>query len=60
MNQFSQDLIANAQQGIVAYDREFHYLLWNPYMERVSGIAAEEVLGRVAAEQGRMSGEPAG
>jgi len=50
MNQFSQDLIANAQQGIVAYDREFRYLLWNPYMERISGIAAEEVLGRVAPD----------
>ncbi|MDQ2743535.1 MAG: EAL domain-containing protein [Chloroflexota bacterium] len=50
MNQFSQDMISNAQQGIVAYDREFRYLLWNPYMERVSGIAAEEVLGRVAPD----------
>jgi len=50
INQFSQDMISNAQQGIVAYDREFRYLLWNPSMERVTGIAAEEVLGRVALD----------
>ncbi len=49
-NQFSQDMIASAQQGIVAYDREFRYLLWNPYMERVTGIAAAEVLGQVALD----------
>jgi len=50
MNQFNQDLISNAQQGIVAYDRAFRYRLWNPYMERVTGIAAEEVLGQVALD----------
>lgn len=50
INQFSQDMISNAQQGIVAYDREFRYLLWNPSMERVTGIAEEEVLGRVALD----------
>src|SRR6202021_437851 len=32
----------------IVYDPELRYQLWNPYMERLTGKRAEEVLGQVA------------
>ena len=45
-NQFRQEIISGAGEGIVVYDRELRYILWNRYMEQMTGIAAEKVLGR--------------
>ena len=47
-NQFAAEIIENAGEGIVVYDRKFRYLLWNRFMEDLTGIAAEEVLGKQA------------
>lgn len=44
--QFNQEIINSAREGIVVYDRELRYLVWNPYMEELSGFKASEVLGR--------------
>jgi len=46
----SQAVIIGAAQGIILYDRELRYQLFNPFMERLTGKSADEVLGRVAAE----------
>ena len=43
---FNQQVINGAREGIVVYDRSLRYLAWNPFMEELSGIKAEEVLGR--------------
>lgn len=48
--QFNQDIIQGAAEGIIVYDNELRYLVFNPSMERLTGKRAEEVLGRVAAE----------
>ncbi|WP_224959067.1 hybrid sensor histidine kinase/response regulator [Geomonas subterranea] len=48
--QFNQEIINSAREGIVVYDRELRYLVWNPYMEEITGIAASEVLGRHPAD----------
>ena len=49
-NQFAAEIIENAGEGIVVYDREFRYLLWNRFMEDLTGIAAEDVLGKKAMD----------
>jgi diguanylate cyclase (GGDEF)-like protein/PAS domain S-box-containing protein len=48
--QFNEAVIANASQGIVVYDRDLHYVVFNPFMEKLTGLSAEEVLGRAAHE----------
>ncbi|MCB9867956.1 MAG: PAS domain S-box protein [Phycisphaerales bacterium] len=48
--QFNREIIESAHEGIIAYDRELRYILWNPFMERLSGMPADAVLGRKAVE----------
>ena len=45
-SRFNQQIIANAREGIIVYDRDGRYVVWNPYMEELSGLKAERVLGR--------------
>jgi len=47
---FSELLVANSVDGLLAYDEELRYTLWNPAMERISGLPASMTLGRVATE----------
>ena len=44
--QFSRQIVETAQEGILVLDRNFRYVLWNPFMERLTGRLAVEVLGR--------------
>ncbi len=44
--EFSDALIGSSMDGILAYDREFRYTLWNPAMERLSGAPKQAVLGK--------------
>ena len=48
--QFNHAIIQDAGEGIIVYDRELRYKVFNPYMERLTGKRAEEVLGKVAVE----------
>lgn len=43
-------LIESSQDGILAYDKEFRYTLWNKAMEQMSGMSREEVVGKIAFE----------
>ncbi|MCY2992022.1 MAG: PAS domain S-box protein, partial [Planctomycetota bacterium] len=45
-SQFNEQVIRNVQEGIVVYDRNLRYQLWNPFMERLTGYTAQELLGR--------------
>jgi PAS domain S-box-containing protein len=45
-----RSLIESSQDGILAYDKETRYTLWNPEMERMSGMKAEDVVGKNAFE----------
>ncbi|HYK02710.1 MAG TPA: EAL domain-containing protein [Thermoanaerobaculia bacterium] len=49
-NRFATEIIENAGEGIVVYDRELRYLLWNRFMEELTGMPAADVLGRPATE----------
>lgn len=48
LGKLSQQIVASVQEGIVVYDRELRYTLWNPFMERLTGQPASEVLGKNA------------
>ena len=45
---FSDALIGSSMDGILAYDRQFRYTVWNPAMEQLSGAPKEKVLGKSA------------
>jgi diguanylate cyclase (GGDEF)-like protein/PAS domain S-box-containing protein len=49
-HQFVEQVIANAGEGIVVYDQALRYVVWNPAMERLTGLDAAEALGRSALE----------
>ncbi len=46
--EFSENLIHSSIDGILAFDRQYRYTMWNRGMERIWGIPAERVVGRVA------------
>jgi PAS domain S-box-containing protein len=48
--QFSELLVQSSTEGIIGIDREFRYTLWNPCMEAISGIPADQILGRTIFE----------
>jgi PAS domain S-box-containing protein len=43
-----RQVIMNAREGIIAYDRDLTCILWNTFMEHLTGIPATEVLGKRA------------
>ncbi|HTP41021.1 MAG TPA: PAS domain S-box protein, partial [Nitrospiria bacterium] len=66
VNRFNQQIIANAREGIIVYDRHGRYAVWNPYMEELTGLKADRVLGKrptdlpalYEAEHARLAMEP--
>jgi two-component system, OmpR family, phosphate regulon sensor histidine kinase PhoR len=46
----SEAILANIADGIVAVDREGAIVLWNATAEEITGVPAEEALGRRVAE----------
>lgn len=48
--QVNKEIIDGAAEGIILYDSELRYQIFNPYMERVTGMPSGQVLGRVATE----------
>jgi PAS domain S-box-containing protein len=43
-------ILANIADGIVAVDRDGEVVLWNAAAEQITGVAAEEALGRTPAQ----------
>ena len=48
--QVNREIIEGAAEGIIVYDSELRYQLFNPFMERLTGKRAEELLGKIATE----------
>jgi formate hydrogenlyase transcriptional activator len=48
--QINREIISGAAEGIVLYDSELRYQLFNPFMERLTGMRSEQVIGRVATD----------
>lgn len=47
---FATTVIDSVGEGIIVYDRELRYRLWSRTMERLTGLPAEQVLGKGALE----------
>jgi PAS domain S-box-containing protein len=45
-SQFNQQIVASAQEGIIVYGRHLKYQVWNPFMEQLTGMRADQVLGK--------------
>jgi PAS domain S-box-containing protein len=50
LNQFNKQIIESAHEGIVVYDKELNYLTWNPFMEKITGFSAVDVINKNALE----------
>jgi formate hydrogenlyase transcriptional activator len=48
--QFNNEIIQGAAEGIIVYDQQLRYKVFNPFMEGLTGKRAEEVVGKVATE----------
>ena len=44
--EFNTQIVASAQEGIVVVDEHRRCVLWNPFMERLTGVSAQEVVGK--------------
>ena len=49
-SQLNQQIILGAKEGVIVYDRHLKYLVWNPFMEALTGVPAAEVIGKLPAE----------
>jgi PAS domain S-box-containing protein len=43
-------IVESSVDGILAFDRDLRYTLWNAGMERITGLARDAVLGRAAPD----------
>ena len=48
--QLSRPIVEGVPEGVVVYDCELRYRLWNRFMEKLTGQPAAEVLGKHALE----------
>jgi PAS domain S-box-containing protein len=48
--QFNREIIASAADGIEVWDSNFHYVVWNPAMEKLTEMPAGSVLGHGALD----------
>jgi PAS domain S-box-containing protein len=44
--EFSEFLIKSSTEGILVFDRQLRITLWNPGIETITGLGADQVLGR--------------
>lgn len=45
-NKFSQEIISNAQFGMAYLNTNFEIQVWNPFMESLTGISFNDVMGK--------------
>jgi two-component system, sensor histidine kinase PdtaS len=50
LSQFNQEVVSGSAEGIVVYDRELRYLVWNQFMETLTGVQASDLLGTCAID----------
>jgi PAS domain S-box-containing protein len=44
--EFGRQVVGGLQEGLIVFDRDLRYRGWNRFMEQLSGLTAEQVLGR--------------
>jgi diguanylate cyclase (GGDEF)-like protein/PAS domain S-box-containing protein len=45
-NELNRQIIESAREGIVGYDLEGRFSIWNPFMEEITGIEKRDCLGK--------------
>jgi PAS domain S-box-containing protein len=50
LSEFNAQVVNSAQDGIIIYDTDLKYQVWNPQMEKISGVCADKVLGKTPLE----------
>jgi PAS domain S-box-containing protein len=45
--EFSELLVRSSPQGVFAFDRDLKLTLWNSALERMTGVTADEILGKL-------------
>ena len=45
-NRFAHEIIDNAGEGIIVLDAELRYVLWNRFMEELTGMPPKDVVGK--------------
>lgn len=50
IQKFNDTIISNAHEGIIVYDKELRYRVWNNYMVNLTGLTELEVLGKKHSE----------
>ncbi len=45
-HELNRQILRSVQEGIVVHGRDMRYELWNPFMERMTGLSSNEVLGK--------------
>ena len=45
---YPESIIRSSVDGILAFDKNCNYTLWNPGMERISGVKKSKTLGKSA------------
>lgn len=48
--EFGLQVVSSANEGIIVLDPEMRFRVWNPFMEGLSGLTADRVLGRLPSE----------
>lgn len=46
LSQFNNQIVSNVHEGIVVFDMNMNYKVWNPFMENLFGISASEILDK--------------
>ncbi len=46
LNRFNAQIINGAKEGLVVYDRQFNYLVFNKFMEDLTGKTATDIIGK--------------
>jgi two-component system, cell cycle sensor histidine kinase and response regulator CckA len=47
---FLKTIISSVAEGVIVYDRQLRYKVWNKFMEDVTGLKAQEVLEKYALD----------
>jgi|GEM_PF-1894863 len=47
-NYFINSIISSIKEGIAVYDKNFNYLIWNNFMENLTGLMAKDVINKNA------------
>ncbi len=45
-SQLNKEIIESAHEGIIVYDKNLRYLVWNPFMENITGLNSNDVIGK--------------